>query len=281
MKKRIVIVCHQIPKLNHASSTINILKREWELSGFEVGTVLGIRHDITGDVAINHVDLTVTPDPYLDYLKKYPIVINGKVRSISKTSFSKQLLKPDDDHEGKVIIKTNNNCGGASELKLAGRKTWFINRITRNISWARSISLESANYPILESIRSVPSGVWENEHLIVEKFLPEQDNEGNYRLRAWSFLGDRSLHVLTTSNYPVVKGHNILKREILAGKVPDELISYRKQMGIDYGRFDYAIVDGRVVLYDINRTPTTSSKAALLYFHKLKEMAAGIHDFLS
>ena len=203
---------------------------------------------MTGDIAINHVDLTVTPDPYLDYLKKYPIVINGKVRSISKTSFSKQLLKPDDDHEGKVIIKTNDNCGGASELKLAGRKSWFINRIAGNISWAKCIFLKSENYPILESIRSVPGGVWENKHLIVEKFLPERDNEGNYRLRAWSFLGDRSLHVLTTSNCPVVKGHSIFKREILTDNVPDELISCRKQMGIDYGRFDYAIVDGRVVL---------------------------------
>jgi hypothetical protein len=281
MKKRILILNHQAQELYPESSTINILKRNWEESGFEAESVCGIRQDMPADVAINHVNLTVTPDAYLDYLKKYPVVINGKVRSISKASFSKQLLKPDDDHEGKVIIKTNANFGGKPELKLAGRKTRFIQEIAKRISWSKVIFIASSDYLILESIRSVPKGVWKNKHLIVEKFLPEQDNEGKYRLRAWSFLGNRGFHVLVTSNHPIVKGSRIEKRKILSDHVPDELISTRKQMGIDYGRFDYAIVDGRVVLYDINRTPTTSQKAAALYSHKLKEMAGGIFDFLS
>jgi hypothetical protein len=266
--------------LYHDTFTINILKHEWELSGFEAEAVYGISHDVPADIAINHVNLTVTPDDYLDYLKKYPVAINGKVRDISKTSFSKQLLKRDDDYEGKVIIKTNANFGGTLELKLAGRKIRIIHEIAKRLSWANVISIESQNYLILESIRSVPGGVWKNKHLIVEKFLPEQDNEGNYRLRAWSFLGDRSLHVLTTSDHPIVKGFRILKRDILSDHVPDELISIRTQMGIDYGRFDYVIVDGKVVLYDVNRTPTTSQKAAVFYSHKLKEMAGGIFDFL-
>lgn len=282
MKKRILILFHQNREmLYYDTFTINILKQEWELSGFEVEAVYGISHDVPADIAINHVDLTVTPGDYLDYLKKYPVAINGKVRDISKTSFSKQLLKLDDDYKGRVIIKTNANFGGASELKLAGRKIRIINEIAKRLSWAKVVSIKSGNYLILESIRSVPGGVWKNKHLIVEKFLPEQDNEGNYRLRAWSFLGDRSLHVLTTSNHPIVKGHRILKREILSNHVHDELISFRNQMGIDYGRFDYAIVEGRVVLYDVNRTPTTSQKAAVLYSHKLKEMAGGIFNFLS
>jgi hypothetical protein len=282
MKRRILILFHQNREiLYHDTFTINILKQEWELSGFKVEAVYGTSYDVPADVAINHVNLTVTPDDYLDYLKKYPVAINGRVRDISKTSFSKQLLKLDDDHEGKVIIKTDANFGGNLELQLSGRKNRIINEIAKKLSWAKVISIESRHYLVLESIRSVPGGVWKNKNLIVEKFLPEQDNEGNYRLRAWSFLGDRSLHVLTTSNHPIVKGNRILTREILSDHVPDELILFRNQMGIDYGRFDYAIVDGKVVLYDVNRTPTTFPKAAVLYSHKLKEMAAGIHDFLS
>jgi hypothetical protein len=281
MKKRILILNHQNRELNIYSSTINILKREWELSGFEVEVVCGIRHYVPADAAINHVDLTDTPDDYIDYLKKYPVVINGKVKSISKTYFSKQLLNRGDDHKGKVVIKTNANCGGASELKLAGKDTWIINKIAAIFSrWPKIIFIKSSDYLILESIRSVPDDIWENKYLIVEKFLPEQDNEGNYRLRAWSFLGNRSLHVLTTSTQPIVKGKSIIKREILSDDVPEELILFRKQMGFDYGRFDYAIFEGKVVLYDVNRTPTTSAKAAVLYAKKIKEMASGINDFI-
>jgi hypothetical protein len=91
---------------------------------------------------------------------------------------------------------------------------------------------------------------------------------------------NKSLHVLTTANHPIVKGNRIIKREILSDSVPDELISFRKNIGINYGRFDYAVHNGNVVLYDVNRTPGISPKAAEVYSGKLKEMASGINDFL-
>jgi hypothetical protein len=234
MKKRILIVFHQNEELSNLSYTINILKQEWNLSEFEVEAAYGIKHYIPADIAINHVDLTVTPDSYLDYLKKYPVVINGKVRNISKTFISKQRLNSDDDYKGKVIIKTDANCGGIPEFTLTGKGTRTINKVATKLSWwSKVLVIKSDDYPILGSIRSVPSGVWENKRLIVEKFLTEQDKEGNYCLRVWSFLGDRSLHVLTTSNHPIVKGNRILKREILSDHVPDALISFRNQLGVD------------------------------------------------
>lgn len=280
-KKRILIFYHQNRKLYVPSFTINILKQEWEALGFEVKPVYGTQLGVSGDIAINHINLTVIPDSYLNYFNEFPIVLNRKLRDISKVSFSEQLLQPNDNYIGKVIIKTNANYGGRQELILAGRKDRVINEIVRRVNWTRVSSMKSDDYIVLDDISCVPKDVWRNKHLIVEKFLPEQDKNGNYYLRAWSFLGDKNLHVITTSEHPIIKGCRILKREFLSDSIPEELSSLRNQMGIDYGRFDYAVVDDRIVLYDINRTPSTSQKAAIIYSNKLKEMATGIYDCLS
>ena len=125
----------------------------------------------------------------------------------------------------------------------------------------------------------MPDDVWKNRNLVVEKFLPEQDVYGNYHLRAWSFLGGKSLNVLTTASVPVIKGPVIFRREILDEDVPKELISIRERLGFDYGRFDYSMVNGEPVLYDVNRTPTTSPKALEAYSHQIKDMAKGICSF--
>ena len=49
----------------------------------------------------------------------------------------------------------------------------------------------------------------------------------------------------------------------LTEPVPEELRQTRRQLGFDYGKFDYGVVNGEVVLYDANRTPGASSDAAI------------------
>jgi hypothetical protein len=54
----------------------------------------------------------------------------------------------------------------------------------------------------------------------------------------------------------------------------------RARLGFDYGKFDYGIVDGQVVLYDVNRTPAASSDPR----HHRRTLAAlpeGLYDFFS
>jgi len=41
--------------------------------------------------------------------------------------------------------------------------------------------------------------------------------------------------------------------------MPTELDSMRGKLGFDYGKFDYALRDGRVVLFDVNPTPATEA----------------------
>jgi hypothetical protein len=114
--------------------------------------------------------------------------------------------------------------------------------------------------------------------VIVEKFLAER-RDGLYCLRTWVFLGDRETNSLSYSKEPVVKARNVLRRAVVP-EVPDELRAMRKQMGFDFGKFDYAIVDGKVVLYDANRTPSLGNFPREQYLPRIKLLAEGIRAFL-
>ena len=52
----------------------------------------------------------------------------------------------------------------------------------------------------------------------------------------------------------MVKGASATDLEFIP--VDDALVTIRKEMGFDYGKFDYVIHDEKVVLLDANHTPT-------------------------
>jgi hypothetical protein len=129
----------------------------------------------------------------------------------------------------------------------------------------------------------VPEGIWRNRNLIVERFLAERDGD-LYCCRHWLFFGAREVGVRTYSREPVVKfvtGRRAVRSaEPLFEPIPGELRAMRARLGFDYGKFDYGIVDGRVVLYDVNRTPAASSDPR----HHRRTLAAlpeGLYDFFS
>ena len=52
----------------------------------------------------------------------------------------------------------------------------------------------------------------------------------------------------------MVKGYNGFNYEMIE---PDESIrKFRRDLGFDYGKFDYVVHEGETVLLDINPTPT-------------------------
>ena len=108
-----------------SGSTIAILVRLWRQMGLKVSFVNGpsLFGDIDAAAVINHVDLTVTPAPYLAYLKRFSTVINGGLVDISKSKYCRDLLASEDDYDGPVIIKTNLNYGGIKEYELS-RRGW-------------------------------------------------------------------------------------------------------------------------------------------------------------
>jgi hypothetical protein len=81
------------------------------------------------------------------------------------------------------------------------------------------------------------------------------------------------------SNHPIIKSHNIIGRELLTD-VPDDLRQMRRDLGFDFGKFDFAIVEGRTVLYDTNRTPSLGGVSESDPPTWLAQLAAGLWALL-
>jgi hypothetical protein len=124
----------------------------------------------------------------------------------------------------------------------------------------------------------VPRSVWLNPDLVVEKFLPERRN-GQYCVRTWLFLGDRERVALFYSDHPIVKERSIKGKEPLT-EVPEDLRRMRRDLRFDFGKFDFAVVDGRTVLYDANRTPSLAGVSKTDPPPWLADLAGGLWDLL-
>jgi hypothetical protein len=280
MMEHIVILVHQHDDFERERYLLHELAGVWRTQGLRVTVMRGIARRIDAGLVILHVDLTKVPADYLAVIRQCPRVMNGGVTDISKRFFSAQQVSRRDGYDGPVIIKTNRNSGGGREQALrvkGGRFRRYAGSIREKLPWAWRTRLLPSQYRIFESKKQVPLVAWCNPDMIVERFLPER-REGYYCLRTWTFLGEEETRSISYSAEPVVKSRNVLRREPVTD-VPEELRQIRKDLGFDYGKFDYGIVDDRVVLYDVNRTPTLGSiaKEQMPRFHKL---ADGIRAFL-
>jgi len=96
------------------------------------------------------------------------------------------------------------------------------------------------------------------------------------------FLGSQENSSLFFSKNPIVKGTNFLGREALtSADVPQSLRDLRARLGFDFGKFDYAIVDGQAVAYDVNRTPTYGTLGvADFVLPNAHRLAQGLEDYL-
>jgi len=282
-KKILIITAPQNP-----ASLVNSLTKCWLKSGYDV-KFISPQHmdDLDADIIFIHIDTTNVPRRILELSKQYPNIINGTAESISKELFSKQLVSLNSEYNGEVIVKTKSNYGGLPELhggrfsrikrKFAGliRKMALSDLINshhiKHLLWKNLRILDPGNYPLFDSISDVPSGVWENPKLIVEKYLPELDSEGRYVLRHWYFFGDKEFNrTLVSSKSPIKwSSMNQDERELSVQEwnkinictqadIPDEVREVRKKLKMDFGRIDWAFHNGTAVVFDANKTPTLS-----------------------
>jgi hypothetical protein len=142
-------------------------------------------------------------------------------------------------------------------------------------SWPRRCWLPPDGYRVYGKRDQVPAAVWTNSNLVVERFVSEREGP-YYCCRHWLFFGNREVGRRTMSLNPVVKAD--AKLEALSDPVPDELRAIRQRLGFDYGKFDYGIVDGQVVLYDMNRTPGSTSNPQR-QAQTVEALSPGIHAF--
>jgi hypothetical protein len=227
------------------------------------------------DVAVLHVDLSVIPGRYVQALAAFDRVVNGAALDIRKRQVSRNLVAPGDGWDGPVIVKTDLNCGGMPEH--AALQT--AQRLGARVDLAAvPMAFMSGAYPILPRAADVPAAVWEQPGLVVERFLPERDPHG-FALRAWTFFGARERCTRYVATGPIVKSENVIAREPVS--VPDEMRAERARLGFDFGKFDFAVHDGRAVLYDANRTPgAPPGLASPAVAASMADLARGIDDWL-
>jgi hypothetical protein len=255
----------------------------WREAGHTVTVQAGPGPRVDADLAISHIDITQVDPAYTRWLEAYPVALNRAVTDISKRRISRQLVLPGDPYDGPVMVKSNGNAGGAREWSLAAQnRPWMrhlrLHKIDGFAPWRWRRGLPGNRYQVFPSPRAVPKGVWANPHLVVERLLCERRGD-LYGLRTWSFFGDQEANSLGYAASPLVKGDRVLERAE-AGPVPEDLRRLRRELGFDFGRFDYAIVDGRAVLFDANSAPTLGRLAWADVAPKLKHLADGLRAFL-
>ncbi len=267
--RRISVLLHERDKRERVKPyLLSACQEVWATRGIDVELLWGTDRPATGDVVISHVNLTRMPKRYVEFLERYPVVVNSQVRDVSKRTISSHLVTVDESYNGPVIIKTNRNAGGLRELRALGSsgplapflavkgrvRHRLVQRSARYrpalLAWAATLS--PSHYPVFSSIRDVPRAVFDNKDLVVERYLPEVEGK-YYCLRSYCFLGDRSITVKIKSIHPVVKAGSIVQREEVP--VAESIVAARHELGFDYGKFDYVEHDGKAVLLDANPTP--------------------------
>jgi len=248
------------------------LTQLWLAAGHRVKVHAGFDNPPPADIAFLHVDLTVVPQPYLEAMRRYPVAVNGTLGDLRKRAYSRLLVRRGDDYAGPVFVKSDLNSGGRPEVGKRNRARWL-----RGEAGPQEPPMSDV-YRVYPSIAEVPGDLWGREDLVVEKFLPERDGEA-YCLRQCYFLGDAEAGYLLRSRQPVVKGESGFSME--RAPVPPGIRELRRQMRCDYGKFDYVLRDGRVVLFDANRTPAHFALRKYGHDEAIARLAGGLSSLLA
>ncbi len=247
---------------NPATYLVGHFAEFWREDGHRVSFLFGTKRFVPADVLLIHVNLSVVPDEYLEFASRYPVVLNAGARDIRKSAISRNLVRPGDAWDGPVIVKSDLNYAGAPEQYL--RRTPMERRWRRMRSVRRWMDrargrtapfMESRDYEIFERAADVPAHRFTDPRVVVEKFRPEFE-DGFYHVRLYQFLGDRWTCTRVGTPHRVVKSDPGAKTELI--EPADEVSTWRRELGLDYGKLDYLVVDGEVVLLDVNKTTGAS-----------------------
>ena len=251
----IAVLFHEKNRKRHLRSyAISFLAEFWRQDGHRVHFLFGTRKFVPADLVLIHVDLSIVPDEYLEFASRYPIVLNRAAKDIRKSRISTNLVEPTNPYPGKVIVKTDLNCRGSPEQMLERAPLrWmrsFPGRFARKRSERAGIGTP-LDYKIYKSLADVPRATFERNDLVVEKFLPEQE-ENFFFVRNYEFLGDCATCTRLASTDPIVKDQTVARVEEI--EPHPEIMEARRRLNFDYGKFDYVIHDGKPILLDANKT---------------------------
>lgn len=268
---RIAVISHKFDKFARRSYLLSGILKEAEQAGVEVEVTAGHRRFADADLAILHVDATIVDPEYSALARRYRRTVNLEIRNIGKSRISGAVLTRGESWPGRVIVKTELNACGAPEF--------YHNQVAalRGKPAPHPEVRSLRDYVLFDHIGDVPEEVWRDPQLVVERFLPECDPRG-FALRTWVFFGDRETCSRCIGTEPVVKGASVIARELAS--VPDELRQARARLKFDYGKFDFAMHDGRPILFDANFTPTVPENLSEELSRSAKELAQGLLELL-
>lgn len=225
--------------------------------GIEVLHHVGTQHVPIADAAMLHVDLSQVPERFRQAADRFPRGLNSRILDIRKralTGRGDMVVRSPDPQSGPVLVKTDLNFAGwpEREVRRAGlrglpwREKWALWRAP----WGGS---KAWAYTIYDSAAEVPPAVWRNRGLVVERFLPEQEDD-LFVLRWAFFLGSAVVGLKGLSREPVVRAGNTVRDPERQHELPRALLDYRASIGLDYGKIDYVMRDGLPVVLDVNKT---------------------------
>lgn len=258
---------------------ISALSAIWQDGGNTLS--FGDRPSPGTDVVVAHTDYSHITDTFFANVDGNLPVINGNARNILKTAVSQALISSDSDWDGPVIVKTNANAHAGEEYAYHRLDVPRLLKIiaARALPWQWIGELPLRRYPILDHVDQVPGWVWQDDRLIVERFIPERDGE-LYVLRLWMFFGDQEYCMRVLSDLPVVKSRRLVKVDLIKD-VPDEVRTLRRKLGLDFGKIDYVMHNGRPVVFDVNKTPTVFLNKKGQPGHYVRKLADGLEDLIN
>lgn len=266
---RVVVLFHEHDPIATRPYLVLALAERWRSLGIETVIHRGLAAPPDGDLAILHVDLTRVPKAYHRLAQRYPRVLNGTIVDIGKRHLDFVRVGRGDGYAGPVIVKTDRNHFGLPERELrhrlreASRPRWLraARRMTAKLAvalpWWVTGNVGHERYPVLASPREVPPTVWFDPRFVVDRFVPERAGD-LFVLRRWNFLGNASVNFAGYGTTAWLTSKTTLRRELL-GPPPPEVVAIRRAFALDLGKIDYAMPDGRVVVYDVNKTPGGSA----------------------
>ena len=269
---RILILTHEYDRFADSGYMVKGCFDAWRRAGHSIQAAYGVPWGLEADVVFVHVDVSVVPEEFRRFAAQFPVGINRGATDIRKRVVSRNLLQQGDKWDGQVIVKSDLNFGGARE--------WHHNSMAlRRKRPPPYPSVKTIlSYQIYPSIDAVPQNIWADPLYVVERFLPERDDRG-YWLRCWVFFGDVERCNRYCCSEPIVKGTNVIAKEQVP--VPDELRIERERLGFDYGKFDFVVHDGQVVLLDANRTPSGAANISDFLQSDGHRLASGIDSLLA
>lgn len=226
------------------------------------------------DLLILHADMSRVPEAFVDAASQYRASINGRIADISKRTISQSLVTQNNDWTGSVIVKSNLNAGGVPEalINRVARRRWQ----TEPFPGVRTMR----DYLVFDHISDVAHEHWSDPSVVVEKFVPEVLPDG-FGMRTWLFCGPSERCILHASKEPIIKGNNIFRS--VPVDVPPQMRDIRRQLGFDFGKFDFVMHDTGPILLDANKTPSgtrvTPSMAERIAAGN-RSFADGVESFL-